>query len=173
MAVCHYCSVTVLFGGVTEGGKLFCNDRCRQSAALLALAERAPYKQVQRKIAEFHQGRCPKCGGPGPVDVHYAYRVCSGLFKTDWSNTPHLCCRWCGTKAQLGALGYSLLLGWWGLPWGLILTPLQVVWNLKALFAGPRPLTPSKDLEKLVRVGLAARLAHGEQTKGTPASAPP
>jgi len=79
MAVCSYCATTILFGGIADGGKRYCHDRCRQSALLLQMAEKMPYRMVVRKMKEFHQGRCPKCGGPGPVDVHRTHRICSGL----------------------------------------------------------------------------------------------
>jgi endogenous inhibitor of DNA gyrase (YacG/DUF329 family) len=157
MPRCAYCSTTVLFGGLTNEAGCFCSERCQESQRLLQQAERVPYQKVQQKMLALHQGACPKCGGPGPVDVHRAYRVCSGLFVTKWNDIPSVCCRRCATKSQLQAIGYSLTLGWWGLPWGIIVTPMQVWKNVKAIFRGPRKEKPSGELEKLVRVGMATR----------------
>ncbi len=157
MALCAYCSTTVLFGGITSEAGFFCSERCQQSQRLFQQAERVPYQKVQQKMLALHQGACPKCGGPGPVDVHRAYRVCSGLFVTKWNDIPSVCCRRCATKSQLYAIGYSLTLGWWGLPWGIIVTPMQVWKNVKAICRGPKKGRPSAELEKLVRVGMATR----------------
>ena len=162
MAGCLYCSTTILFGGTTDKAGRFCGERCLQSYYLLQRAQSVPYRMVQQKMLAMHQGRCPMCGGRGPVDVHRAYRVASGLFVTKWTNIPKVCCRKCGRKSQLAAIGYCLALGWWGLPWGILVTPLQMARNLKAMLGGPRRSKPSAELERLVRVGLATRIAAGK-----------
>lgn len=159
MKSCHYCSTTILFGGVSDADLRFCSSRCCQSHRLLQLAERVSTSVVRTRVAEFHQGRCPVCGGPGPCDVHRTYKVWSAVFATHWSATPRVSCRSCATKSQLAGALSSFLLGWWGLPWGLIMTPVQIVRNLRAIVRGPNPAEPSLDLERLVRVGLAARTA--------------
>ncbi|HNQ88761.1 MAG TPA: hypothetical protein PKM73_09120 [Verrucomicrobiota bacterium] len=163
MAVCTYCATTVLFGGIRTAEGLFCNERCLQSHALLGQVERVYEDVVARKVAELHQGRCPRCGGPGPNDAHRAYRVRSLLFFSTWSNTPQVCCRACARRSQLAAIGYCLALGWWGLPWGLLMTPLQVWRNLRDLCARRDPTRPSRELEVIVRVGLAAKRARERQ----------
>ncbi|MCX8108380.1 MAG: hypothetical protein N3G20_06205 [Verrucomicrobiae bacterium] len=158
MAVCGYCSSTIIFGGITSAGKLYCSERCSESARLLRLSEKVPYKLVLRKLDELHRGPCPKCGGPGPVDVYRSYRICSALVVSRWTNVPEVCCRKCAAKNQIVGVLYSLCLGWWSIPWGIILTPVQIYRNLRALFHTPRLDRPSSELEHLVRVGLAARI---------------
>jgi hypothetical protein len=166
MAVCLYCSTTILFGGLEVNGQVYCDARCRESARLLQLADKVYPDQVQKKAAEIHRRNCPQCGGPGPTDVHRVFRIRSALFRSRWNSTPLLCCRRCALKAQLGGLGSSLLLGWWNVPWGLLMTPTQIFRNLKGILAGPDPRRPSDELEKLARVGLAARIPNGGKPKG-------
>lgn len=158
MAVCAYCSNTIIFGGVSLEGKVFCGERCRESARLLSLSAKVPYRLLIRKLDELHKGSCPKCGGAGPVDVYRSYRICSAIVVSRWTNIPEVCCRKCATKSQIVGILYSLCLGWWSIPWGLILTPVQVFKNLRALFRGPPPGRPSIELEHVVLVGLAAKM---------------
>ena len=47
---------------------------------------------------QVHQGNCPQCDGPGPVDVHTSYRVYSVVMMTSWSSRPLVACARCGTK---------------------------------------------------------------------------
>ena len=166
MAVCHYCSTTILFGGLEADGQLFCDERCRTSARLLRLSDKVYPDQIQKKAAEFHRRNCPKCGGPGPTDVHRAHRIRSVLFRSKWESSPLLCCRRCATRAQLKSLCGCLFLGWWNFPWGLLMTPLQIYRNVAAILAGPSPDRPSLDLEKLACVGLAAKRAREKAQAG-------
>lgn len=159
MAVCSYCSTTVLFGGQTVSGQFYCNDRCRESARLLQLADKVYPDQVQKKALAIHRRNCPQCGGPGPTDVHRVHRIRSALFRAKWDSTPLLCCRRCAHRAQWRGIGISLLLGWWNIPWGVFMTPVQIYRNLRGIFRGPSPQQPSLDLEKLACIGLAARVA--------------
>jgi anti-anti-sigma factor len=76
---CDYCGTGILFGGKREGNLRFCNTRCQQGGAFLALSRRVSDTQVQEMLWKVHQGMCPKCGGSGPVDVHTSYRVWSAL----------------------------------------------------------------------------------------------
>jgi hypothetical protein len=159
MAHCHYCSNTIVFGGVTADTQLYCDDRCRESAHLLGLADKVYPDQIQKKAAELHGRPCPQCGGPGPTDVHRAHHIRSALFRSKWDSTPLLCCRRCARRAQISAFFSCLFLGWWNLPWGLLMTPVQLGRNIKSLLQGPDPAGPSPELEKLAHVGLAARAA--------------
>jgi hypothetical protein len=159
MTKCDYCGSTIVFGGAREAGRCFCNDRCRKQGVLLSIAEQFPPEMVQQRVKEVHQGSCPNCRGHGPIDVHTSHRVWSAVYLTSWSSRPQVCCRSCGTKRELGDAAFSLVLGWWGVPWGLIMTPVQVVRNLSGVFGGPDPARPSAQLEKFVRMTLAAQAA--------------
>jgi hypothetical protein len=160
-----------LFGGVREGGYRFCKPECRDSAhSLIASAAQLPDEFVIEKARQVHGGSCPKCHGPGPVDVHVKHTVWSAFVLTQWRSTPILCCESCGTKAKLGALAFTSLFGWWGMPWGLIFTPMQIVRNLRALLASINPDEPSNELVQMVRSDLSSRLAHEERRQTSEAA---
>lgn len=162
MAKCDYCGSTILFGGRREGALRFCNDKCQQEGILLAASQQVPAAVVQQHLWSVHQGSCPKCGGSGPVDVHTSHRVWSALVVTSWSSRPQVSCRSCGTKSQLADTVFSLVLGWWGLPWGFLMTPIQVGRNIAGVVGGPNPSQPSPQLEKILRLSMAAQAMRPE-----------
>lgn len=159
MAVCSYCGTSVLWG-VRDGNLRFCNDHCRQGQLLLSVADQVPPEIVSEHVAAVHRGRCPKCQATGPVDAYYSYRVWSALVVTTRRTRLHVCCRSCASRQQIGDAAISLLFGWWGLPWGPIFTPVQIARNIGALMSR-RDETgrPSAQLEKLVKLSLAQRIA--------------
>ena len=157
MATCSTCGSTIIFGGVRDGDLRFCNEKCHGKGGVLLVANQVPPEIVQRQAFEIHRGLCPKCGGQGPVDVHVGYRVWSALFVTSWQSMQRLCCRSCGVKGQTTDLVFSLVLGWWGIPFGFIMTPVQVVRNVIGMMSGPEPETPSARLEKTVRIAIATQ----------------
>jgi hypothetical protein len=55
----------------------------------------------------------------------------------------------------------SLFLGWWGFPWGLILTPVQIGRNLFGLVRSPSSFAPSAQLERIVRLTIAEDIRRG------------
>ena len=157
MATCDYCDKTILFGGKRDAGFRFCSEECLELGAMLIMGSKLPHEVVIPAVQSVHTGLCPECNGSGPVDVHMSHKIHSFLFYTSWSSTPRVCCRSCGKKSQAGGILYSLLLGWWGIPWGIIITPVQIVRNIKDLIYPPDPSSPSKRLEEIVRVDLAER----------------
>jgi hypothetical protein len=158
MAKCDYCNSTILFGGVKQDNLRFCNKKCYQDGHLLTTSQQIPPDIVKQQIAQLRQGQCPKCHGRGPVDVHICYQVYSIFILTRWSTKPQISCRSCGIKSQLGGTFFSLLFGWWGFPWGFIFTPVQITRNLIGIFNPPSAMSPSLQLEKLVRLHIAAQL---------------
>jgi hypothetical protein len=159
MATCETCGTTILFGGVKRDGLRYCNATCASRSAVASAAGRIPEAEVEKQARAIHQGNCPKCQGPGPVDVHAAHNVYSFLVMTRWSSKPEMSCRGCARKRQLGAAALSMLTGWWGFPWGLIITPIQVGKNVGAILgmSGPDPSTPSPSLRKAVLLTMAAQ----------------
>jgi hypothetical protein len=157
MATCNYCNSTIFFGGKSRGAFRFCDDRCERTGMTLLNARNLPEEEVKKRIRTVHQGACPRCGGPGPVDVHTSHQVWSALVLTCWKSKSQICCRRCGTELQLGNTAFSLLFGWWGFPFGLIITPVQIVRNLAAILGGPNADSPSPALERTIRIRLALR----------------
>jgi hypothetical protein len=157
MAKCDYCGSRILFGGVKEGGLRFCKADCAMEGYWLRKISAMPAELIDERTHSVHQGPCPQCAGPGPVDVHVGHRVYSALVFTRWSSHPKICCRRCARKMQLGNAAFSLVFGWWGFPWGFILTPIQVGRNLAGLvgLSGPKPDFPSPGLHQIVGVSSA------------------
>lgn len=159
MTKCAHCGTTVLFGGRKTDGLTYCNDTCLERGTLVLRSQTLAPERVADAMAEVVDGPCPVCKGPGPVDVFVSHRVLSALVVTTWKTVPRISCRGCATKAQLGSTLYSLLLGWWGFPWGLLMTPVQIVRNLAGLSREADRERPSAQLENLVRMRLATEEA--------------
>jgi len=157
MANCAYCDTFILLGGKRDQTGRYCNERCQQAGNLLAVSGQIPQSEIDRQLQEIYHGNCPRCGSPGPVDVHKSHTVWSALVLTSWSSQPALSCKSCAKKRQLGAILFSSVFGWWGFPWGLGMTPLQIARNIGELAGGPQPGRPSPLLEKLVRMQAADR----------------
>ena len=150
MATCDACGTTILFGGVKEADLRFCNAKCRTRGALLSLARQVPPDVIKQQTWSVYHGSCPKCQGAGPVDVHTSYLVWSALVVTSWKSMPDVSCKRCGVKSQLGNAALSMLVGWWGFPWGLIMTPVQIGRNLHGVLRRGSTDGPSPNLERIV-----------------------
>jgi hypothetical protein len=166
MARCDYCDSFVLFGSGKSEGLSFCSEECQDSRSILSISEQIPSGEVEQYIWDVHQGSCPLCGGSGPVDVYKAYRIWSAILMSSWSTQPQISCSACGLKHQLGTAVFSLVAGWWGIPWGVIMTPVQVLRGIVAIANRPDPSVPSKQLKTMMRIELAAALLERQQTEG-------
>src|SRR5262245_8222316 len=162
MAKCAACQTTILFGGTGARDLGFCSGGCLQRGTTLSYLSRVPESVVQQQIWAVHQGSCPRCRGRGPVDVRKSYRVWSALVVTQWMTRLNLCCQPCGTSARLKDSVFCLFLGWWGFPWGLIMTPVQIFRNVSNMFSTADPSRPSAELTRFVALQLASRLAAQE-----------
>ena len=158
VAKCSFCNATILFGGQRDGDLRFCSAKCLDQGYQFRLAQRLPPEMVDEAVQSVFEGACPKCGGPGPVDVHMSYRVISFLKFTSWSTRTALCCTGCGRKAKLLDALYSFAFGWWGVPLGFIVTPIQIARNLMFLVPAGTSSSPSAALEKAIRVDLAGEV---------------
>jgi len=133
---CAACGQTIVFGGKREGPFRFCNDKFQAKGATTAVLDLLPQVSVDLVMSrawQIFQGACPACHGPGPVDAYKSYRVYSVFVFTSHGARVHVSCRSCATKSRLRDIGFSLLFGWWAFPWGLIMTPVQVVRNVVAM----------------------------------------
>ena len=155
MARCAYCDTMIVFGGVRESQGRYCNNDCRNAGHILAVSARVPDDVVRQHVWAIHRGPCPKCGGAGPIDVHLSYWVWSAMLFTRWGSTPTVSCRSCARKRQLANIAFSLFFGWWGFPWGLAVTPVQIFRNGIGMVRAPDDTQPSPHLSKLVRLGIA------------------
>ncbi|MBN3817593.1 hypothetical protein G3N57_13670 [Paraburkholderia sp. Se-20369] len=157
MAECSNCGKTFFVGGRSIDGHRYCGATCAHRHPVLVAAERLPAVTVNRYVDDCRYGPCPVCRRDGrPIDVHATHRVVSLIFVTQWATRRHVCCRRCGRKKQAVALLMSAVCGWWGLPWGIVLTPIQIARNLLG-FARREPRTATEQFERVVRRKLAAR----------------
>ncbi len=158
---CDYCGSTILVGGTQDGPLTFCNAQCATQAPLVVAGRAIPTAQVTAEVMRIWHGQCPECQGPGPVDVHTSYRVWSALIYTSWSSHPKLSCRACGRKAKLKDGLVSLFVGWWGIPWGMLVTPVYLGRNLLGIiFPSAGDGAPSPQLQSMVSTQLAVEQLH-------------
>lgn len=136
----------------------FCSKEChKKGASFCALVRQVPKSLVDEQVGEIHRGLCPICHGRGPIDVHMAHRIYSALIWSSWRSIPNICCRACGIKSQFRNIIFSLILGWWGLPWGVIMTPVQISRNIFGMMRSSAEMKPSANLENLVRRTIASQ----------------
>ena len=148
---CPTCGLSVLWGGVKHNGKKYCSQKCFEEDAVNRIAETIPENEVENRVNEIHSGVCPLCGESGPIDVHKSYFIYSIILFTSYRTNLHLSCRSCARKEQLKYLFISALAGWWGIPFGILITPIMLLMGLVSLFITPNPGNPSKALVLMTR----------------------
>jgi len=90
--------------------------------------ERPRIQSIQQH--ERSQGpQCPVCGGPGPIGTYQSYRVISVIVLTSWATIPRTSCRRCVKRAIMTNGMITMFFGWWGVPFGFILTPFYLLKN--------------------------------------------
>lgn len=157
MSDCNSCGKFILFGGRKLDGYQYCGSACANSHSLLRAAERVPQDAIQQLVEQWRNGPCPRCKRQaGAVDVYVWHRVHSLVLYTQWSTIRSVCCRRCGRRDQVVGVLYCTALGWWGFPWGILVTPVQIVRNLAAICRRP-PARASTEFERVVRRQLAQR----------------
>lgn len=155
MPSCTFCGTFILFGGVKDGPLRFCNEKCHEQGTIHRVAKKIPRDSLRHEVAQVHQGPCPHCAGPGPVDVHSSHRVWSIVILSSYKSEEQVSCRSCARKWQYGSLAFCAALGWWSF-WGLLMTPIYLARNAYCIFSPPDPNVPSERLVELVRLNLAA-----------------
>lgn len=166
MRRCHACNFWIPLGGEVDGEYRYCSDVCMRDGPVFPLAQRLPAADVRLKALKIHGGRCPHCDGPGPVELRTSYRVWSAVVITHWSSRYLIACRACGVRAQLRGIGWSALLGWWGLPLGPLVTPVQILRNVVSMFIAPDRQQPSKKLVRQASLQLAQERLAARQGRG-------
>lgn len=175
MANCAACNTVILFGGVKDGPRRFCSERCHQAGQFLKVADTIPEDLVEHQMATIHAGPCPNCRREGPVDFHDSKRVISFLILTSTKTTPHLVCPACAKSRILNDTLLCMLLGWWGFPFGLIFTPFAIASNLGAMAGAGRSALPSPRLRQFAREYLATMIeqeARKPESELVPPTAP-
>jgi hypothetical protein len=74
---------------------------------------------------------CPECGQKNPPLIGTLIReVKSFIVLTFYKKTPIISCKDCADKRRKKAIISTALLGWWGIPVGLIRTPIVIITSL-------------------------------------------
>lgn len=155
-AVCDYCGNAARFRYVMDEGQRFCNKTCLRDARLMELSEDIDPADIERHAQEIRHSPCPICKKHnGIVETRWYYRVWSAVAFTRWTKSKRVCCKSCGTRQNLKSIGFSLAFGWWGFPWGLLMTPVQIVSNLGEIFRSDDRSNISDALRMAARLNLA------------------
>jgi hypothetical protein len=153
---CDYCGTFFRGGSMKRGRYQFCTGQCLENGQVLEILDHVTPAKIDAQIEAVRAQACPTCRGPGPVDVHHSHTVHSLLVYTSWKTKTHFCCRACARQEQAKALAYCLLAGWWGFPFGVLLTPWQIMRNIFGLMRSSD--RPSRELERVVKLDLANNL---------------
>jgi hypothetical protein len=156
---CDFCGSSARFSALIDEGQRFCSKACLRNARLLEVSEDISNEDIHAHAFRIKNGACPECQqSESKTEVRRYYRVWSAIVLTQWTNRTHICCHSCGRKTNFGSLVFCTLFGWWGLPWGLIMTPAQILANITEMFRPKANPTPSDELLQAARIDLAAKL---------------
>ena len=158
MARCKHCNNLIVIRGVNDHEYRYCSKKCVELGRVQRVTDAVPAELLQRYVSEVHHGACPKCGGPGPIDVHTSHSVRSLLVMTSTKARQQISCRRCGNRAKLIAALSSGIFGWWAFPWGFLVTPIQILRNVKGMLTRGDSSWPSQQLAYLVKLDLANRV---------------
>lgn len=163
MTRCGHCRSLIIEGGESAGGRVYCSPRCYNRGFVDELAKQLPTEEIDRRTKEIYEGKCPDCGGVGPVDIHTADSVLSVVIVSTMKRDARICCRSCARKRQLDALRATFFFGWWS-AFGLFLTPVAIVRNVRAL-RQPNSEEPSGALRRFVIEQLARELRDARRAR--------
>ena len=168
MANCGNCGKSFFFAGFTsEDGNKYCDERCQLEHELQPYIDRITDAELDEALTLMQFVNCPECDGKGPLEVWHSHSIWSVLVLTRWVNEAHFCCQSCARKHQWKGLAMSTLLGWWGFPWGVIMTPVQIFRGLGALLTGfpEGDATPELIREAQLTLGLPRQREHRRRMK--------
>lgn len=163
MDVCATCGVPLRHDKIGDGHFQFCSQDCYEKSPILEIAQKIPEDELNAEVLKIFQGKCISCEKQSPKDVFVSFGIVSVFVMSFRNNSVHICCKKCGYRKVLKDLFVSMFLGWWGIPSGLIYTPIQIFKNIKEL-ARKRDFTkPSERLINSIRYDIADRKAYLSQ----------
>lgn len=160
MANCACCGKSFLFGQ-KDGSLNYCSDNCLSRGPLFEIGRQIPQDIVLSHTSQLFNTNCPICGKKSPTNLHRSYDIRSYILLTTWKTNTYISCKFCAAKKQIGAIFANLFLGWWGIPWGIAGTPIQIMRNIFALFYNPKSPEKSDDLQGFIRATLAEEINFG------------
>lgn len=76
---------------------------------------------------------CPLCGSKTlKLNGTVMHTVKSFILFSSFRKEPIIACPDCLDKKNQESITSTVLLGWWGFPWGIIKTPIYIYYNIKA-----------------------------------------
>lgn len=122
--------------------------------------------QLHDYLSLIRDQACPICGDKSQqLNAALSTTVISAIIFTHYKKAFSIGCPACLRKANQTATLKTALLGWWGIPWGLIRTPQALVKNIKT---GKRLITnePSNILVDFVKnnVGIIESIKNNDQS---------
>lgn len=143
-------------GGVKDHGFRFCSKACHaQKAGLIELVAAVPVASIDAETARIRSGACSRCGRPGNVEFHRSVFVWSAVIYTRMSERTFIACTSCARRAQAKAAAGTLLAGWWGIPFGLLFTPVALCANAYQMLRSGNRRQASASLREYARERLA------------------
>jgi hypothetical protein len=156
MAICDFCGASHRGGHVRVGCYRFCTQSCADRGRILETLDLFPNSAINTYVENTRTGTCAECGAQALSNIHKSYRIYSVLIYTSWKTLIHYCCQRRGRRHQASAILFSSLLGWWGFPFGILVTPWFIVKNIIEMMRSDD--RASNDLERIRKLELASRL---------------
>jgi hypothetical protein len=132
--------------------------RCFDEDCLAKLSEVYDDAFLSQYVDDIHKQRCSTCGNKGSVDLYVSHTVTAFLIHFSWSESPNVCCRRCGVRHIVEGIVWTLILGWWQIPFGIVAAPWQIFKGFKRLISLPDLRYPSPEFVKMQRLKLAKRM---------------
>ncbi|MDD3586149.1 MAG: hypothetical protein PHQ75_03105 [Thermoguttaceae bacterium] len=165
MGKCKHCGTTILFGGQRDSnGNLYCNATCMEQDVPSRAREILPQDVIDRYTDSIRESECPVCHGRcSPIDIQYSYRVVSFLVITQYSTRPRLSCTRCARMANIKDFLITAIAGWWGFPFGILLTPIYLIRNMIKFICPVGENAPSEALKDLSSTLIMQQLAEEQE----------
>ncbi|CAN5686167.1 hypothetical protein BH11PLA1_BH11PLA1_02290 [soil metagenome] len=166
---CPTCRNFVLFGGVKTPRGRCCNAACAASLPLVLNTAAIPEHVVLAELDEMARGPCPVCAQDRRINAHTTYWVWSMVIMTRFGSRTRVSCAVCARKQALLDIAGCTLAGWWGFPWGVVLTPLNISRNVLTMTrAGDSTPTPAFQTLMREQLALDAHRAQAVAASGSP-----
>ncbi len=153
---CDYCNNSAKNNPTLDGGQRFCSANCLQAARVNEAAVDLTKAEIEQAAVKIRSGPCPICGQTAtPVEVRSFHRVASFVVLTNYTRTSKICCLECAKKGSWEAFFSTLVMGWWGIPFGIFMTPAYLIANIGEMFEHRKMGEPSDDLLREAKYQLA------------------
>ena len=88
--------------------------------------------EIEEYCALIQAAPCPIChSATKPLNATVTSKVSSFIFLTTWKEELAIACPSCLDKLSEDATSHSIIVGWWGIPWGIIRTIKAISSNKK------------------------------------------